>query len=116
MNAERVIASYRRACDRHLEVRRYTGAGTARPQITAAVMGFVNNYQPHELVAGSGIQQGDRKAIVVVQDLIEKQFPLPLRRADKLLLDGREVNIEAVDDESRRIGDTLVAYELQIRG
>lgn len=117
MTPDQVMASYRRSLDQAIRVRRYTGSGANRPRWDVTVMGQAIGYQPHELIAGSGIQQGDRKVILLAQDLIDRQFPLPLVKGDKLILWGKqEVNVEAIDDSTRRIGNTLIAYEVQARG
>lgn len=116
MTPEAVISSYRRALDQHLTVRRYAGTGSNRAHFDVGVAGDVTGYQPHELVPGSVIQQGDRKVLLLVEHLIDRQFALPVTTADKVVVRGRELAIIAVDDSTRRIGDTLIAYELQCRG
>ena len=62
------------------------------------------------------IQQGDRKVILLADDLLAAQFALPLKKGDKIVIRGRETNIEAPDDNTRRVRGVLVAYELQVRG
>lgn len=95
-------------------IRRYTGAGTNRPFFDATVRARVTGYEPDEL-AGS-IQQGDRKLIVLAEELIAAQIPLNLRKGDKAVVRGTELNIEAADDSTRRVQGELIAYELQVRG
>lgn len=95
-------------------VRRYTGTGTTRPRFDAEVRGRVTGYQPHELVGS--IVQGDRKVIVLAQDLLDRQFPLNLVKGDKAVVRGKELNIEAADDSTRRVAGVLIAYVLQVRG
>lgn len=117
MSAEAIKASYRRMLalvGEPVAIRRYTGAGPNRPRFDVVALARVTDYAPDELVGS--IQQGDRKVILLVEDLVTAQFPLPLAKGDKVVIRGRETNIEAPDDNSRRVGNTLVAYELRVRG
>jgi len=98
----------------NVTIRRYTGAGIGRPYFDCAVRARVADYQPHELV--DGIVQGDRRLIVLAQDLIDRQFALPVRVKDKVIVRGAELNVEAVDDSTRRVAGVLVAIELRARG
>lgn len=82
-------------------------AGTADLTVVARITG----YKPSEL--GGGIRQGDRKAVLLAQGVT---FDPPLRPLDKLILRGRILNIEIVDDSTRRAGGELIAYELTVRG
>jgi hypothetical protein len=68
-------------------------------------------YQPKELIGA--IVQGDRKVIALIDAL---GALLPLTTTDKLVIRGREVAIKAVDDNTRRIGGTLIALEIQAAG
>ncbi|MGD9880458.1 MAG: hypothetical protein AB7F22_10615 [Reyranella sp.] len=117
MTPATVKASYRRAIDQAgepLTVRRYTGAGASRPRVDVSVRGRVVDYRPDELVGT--IQQGDRMIILLVEDLVAAQFPMPLRKGDKIVVRGRELNIEDPDDNTRRVAGVLIAYELRARG
>lgn len=117
MTPDSVKSAYRRMLDivgEPVLIRRYTGAGTNRPKFDATVQARVTEYDPSELIGS--IQQGDRKLIVLADDLIEAQFALPLRKGDKAVVRGRELNIEAPDDNTRRVNGVLIAYELQVRG
>jgi hypothetical protein len=95
-------------------IRRYTGTGTNRPFFDAEVRAVVTGYTPHEL-AGT-IQQGDLKAIVLADDLIDAQFAIPITSNDKAVVRGKERAIIAPDDSTRRVGGILIAYELTVRG
>jgi hypothetical protein len=109
--------SYRRMVDEYGELvtlRRYTGTGESRTKFDAEVRARVTDYTKDELVGS--IQQGDRKVIVLAEDLITELFPLPLVASDKVVVRGRELAILAPDDSTRRIGTTLIAYELTARG
>jgi len=95
-------------------VRRYFGTGTNRSKFEVNVMARVVGYGPQELVGT--IVQGDQKLIVMVEDLETFQFPLPLVKNDKVVVRGKELNVEAPDGNTRRIKGELIAYELQVRG
>lgn len=95
-------------------IRRYTGAGASRPYFDAEAQARVMGYEPHEIVGT--ISQGDRKLIVLAEDLIAAQFALPVKKGDKAVVRGVELNIEAADDSTRRVGTELIALELQCRG
>ncbi|RUU37219.1 hypothetical protein EOD08_15835 [Mesorhizobium sp. M6A.T.Ca.TU.002.02.2.1] len=117
MTVDEVKAAYREMLDevgQDILIRRYTGTGADRPYFDAGVKARVLGYEPKE-IAGT-IAQGDRKLIVLVRDLIDRQFALPVVRGDKAVIRGEEVNIEAADDSTRRFGNELIALELQVRG
>lgn len=97
-------------------VRRYTPAtgGVGRPKFDAEVRARVTGYAPEELVGS--IVQGDRKVILLVEDLIAKQFAMPVLASDKIVVRGKEFAIIAPDDSTRRIANVLIAYELTARG
>ncbi|MGE0290328.1 MAG: hypothetical protein AB7I42_24910 [Bradyrhizobium sp.] len=117
MTPDESRADYRATMDRVGEVvliRRYTGSGQNRPHFDAEVRARVMGYEPTELVGG--VIQGDRKLIVLAEDMIAAQVPLDLRKGDKAVIRGKECNIEAADDNKRRVAGALIAYELQVRG
>lgn len=95
-------------------VRRYTGAGPNRPRFDAEVMAVVAGYDEKDFVGT--IVQGDRKVILLAQDLIDAQVALPITTNDKLLVRGKELAIIAADDSTRRVSGVLIAFELQCRG
>lgn len=116
MTPDQIAADYRRAMDAAGEVvvfRRFTGAGSARPYFDAELRARVTDYEPKELVGT--IQAGDRRLVALADDLIAAQVPPP-RKGDKIVVRGKELNIEAVDDNTRRVQGVLIAYELQVRG
>lgn len=117
MTPEQVKATYRRMLDQvgePITLRRYTGTGASRPYFDAPVQARVTEFEAHELVGG--IQQGDRKLIVLAQDLFDAQWPAPPKKDDKAVVRGKVLNIEAVDDSTRRVATVLVAYEIVVRG
>jgi hypothetical protein len=71
-------------------------------------------YIPSELIGT--INQGDRRVIILVDDLETRQFPIPVTKNDKMVVRGKEINIESVDDNTRRINGELIAYDIQARG
>ena len=81
------------------------------PAATVTVKARVMGYKPDEL--GGGVQQGDRRIIVMAEDI---SFAGGLEPGDKAVVGGTLLNISAVDDMTRRIGDTLIAYDLTARG
>jgi hypothetical protein len=124
LTAQEVIDSYREALLRRGElnddgtkavsIRRYTGSGADRAFDDTPVLARVVGYQPNELVGL--IKQGDQKLIVFAQDLTDAEFEEPIRDSDKAIVRGNELSIQAVDGNTRRVGGTLIAYELQVRG
>jgi hypothetical protein len=103
-------------------VRRYAGKGVSRAVTAeASALARVAMYKPEQLVGG--IVQGDRKVIVlndpaatVASGQVALATMLPLSNDDKLVISGREVAIQGVDDQTRRIQGVLVALEIQVRG
>ncbi len=117
MNAAAARASHRRMITEvgeTIKIRRYSGTGNARTSTDYEVLARVMGYQPHELVGG--IVQGDRKLIVLADDLEASELTLPVLKTDKAVVRGKELAIQGVDDSTRRIGGTLIAYEITARG
>ena len=113
--AESVKADYRRELKEFVTVRRFTGTGSNRPVFDAQnIRARVFGYDAKELIGG--IQQGDRKAILYADDVIESGLALPITDKDKLVVRGIELSIIAPDDSTRRVDGILIAYELQVRG
>ncbi len=110
-------ATYRRFIDLVGElviIRRYSGSGANRPHYDVEVKGRVVAYLPHENIGT--IQQGDKKLVILADDLLAGQISLPLHKGDKAVIRGKEHNIESPDDNTRRIDGVLIAYEIQVRG
>lgn len=113
MTADELKAHYAAELDETIIVRRYTGSGASRPRFDAEVRGKAWGYSAKELVGS--IQQGDTRVIVLVSDLIDKGFALPLTSADKVVVKGREIAI--ISPGTRKAPDgTVVAYDIQARG
>lgn len=119
MNAAEALASHRAMLaevGEDIVIRRYTGdADPNRPKTDIIARARVTGYQPRDMVGG--ISVGDRKVIVMV-DTLGALLPIVPGRdsADKAVVRGKELTIIAVDDSTRRIGGTLIALELQVRG
>jgi hypothetical protein len=117
MTPAEVRQSYRENMDavgETIAIRRYTGTGVARVPADTDVRARVTGYDERELVGT--IQQGDRKIIVLVEDLTSAGFAIPVTPNDKVVLRGTMISIVTVDDSTRRIQGELVAYEIQARG
>jgi len=124
ISAEQLKSDYRRLIDEDFEdviIRRYTGTGTNRPKIDVTVRARVIGYQPFELTGT--IQQGDRRAICLAEDVTKpttdsppQQLTLPVTPADKIVVRGKELQIIASDDSTRRVQGELIALEIQARG
>src|SRR5262245_12186831 len=118
MNRDSITDTYRRMLTDNFEivtVRRYlTGSGANRPKFDVEVKARVMGFSPDELVGQ--VQQGDRKVIMLAKDLIDAQFSIPIKASDKVVVRGRECAIIAPDDSTRRLGTTIIAYELVARG
>lgn len=116
MTPEAAIGMYRRliASGEDVLLRRYTGTGATRAKFEVRVRAKVAGYEPQDLVGS--VQQGDRKVIVLAEDVDAAQFPVPITNSDKIVVRGKELTIQSVDDSTRRIAGVLVAYELPVRG
>jgi hypothetical protein len=114
--SDRVRASYRRALAKFetVTIRRYYGSGTPRPKYEKACAARVMAYQSSEIVGP--IVQGDRKIILLAEDLEAGDVALPLLVSDKAVVRSKELAIIAIDDNTRRVDGVLCAYVLQVRG
>lgn len=117
-------AGYRRAIARTGETvtfQRISGqpgqGATILPIGGATVQAIVNSYQVEAPVMGvkreGAITLGDRRIIVLADDLAQAGFPLPLRKNDRVVVQGETLNIETVDPSTRSFGG---AIELRAKG
>ncbi|CAB4142659.1 hypothetical protein UFOVP452_28 [uncultured Caudovirales phage] len=90
-------------------LRTFTGAGASRTPADATVRARVRGYAPAELVGG--VTQGDRELIVLAEDVATAP-----KKGDQVIVRGRTLNVEAVDDSTRRFAGILMAYVLTARG
>lgn len=117
MTPDAAKAMYRRriGVGKTILVRRYTGAGPNRPKYDVPVRARVMGYMPHQLIGG--IQQGDRKVILLAEDLDAAGFAGPITTNDRIVVDNDpEMKIIAPDKATRECQGVLIAYELQVRG
>jgi hypothetical protein len=114
MNPETVRDSYRRAIDENGEIVTIRRYGPNRQKFDVAVRARVVGFSPSELVGV--VQQGDRRVVILAEDLINAQFAIPIKASDKCEVRGVECAIIAPDDSTRRLGTNLIAYDLVIRG
>ena len=96
------------------QLRRLNGAGGTLTWHEVSVRAFMRQFRPDEIVPGSGILQGDRMIIIGTAEIDAAQWPAPPRRDDKLLIDGRLLNVQAV--EIRHIGGVVERYDMVVRG
>lgn len=92
-------------------LRRYLGPLLANP-VDVTCRATVRGYTAAELVGG--IAEGDRLAILSPTEATAASWPLPPRRGDKLVIGGRETNIEHPDNIT--MGGALVRMNLRVRG
>ena len=95
----------------------------AAPEATG-LRARVTGFTPEELA--SGIDQGARKVILLAEDLdaaiAAGDWPAPLAgtgailKDDTLVVRGVPVNVDRVDDSTRRVAGELIAYELTVIG
>lgn len=117
MNVEGIKARYREALSKRgetIKIRRYTGTGPSRPMFEVECRAVVTGYQPEEMVGG--IQQADKKAIVLHEDLAGTGLSLPLTNSDFAIVKGKQHAIRVPDDATRRVAGVVIAYELQVIG
>jgi hypothetical protein len=120
MTPEAARATYRRLIGENGEtvlIRRYTGTGSgARPTSEWSGRARVIGYDAAELIGG--IVQGDRRIILLHEDLVAGGCPLPIQTGAnwKAVVRGVELQIKAVDDNTRRIAGELIAHEIRAGG
>lgn len=117
MSVDAIKASYRTSLAKYGEtitIRRVTGTGPNRPKFEVNVRARVTGFAPQELIGG--IQQADRKAIVLHDDLVAAGFALPITNSDYAVVQGRQHAIRVPDNATRRVAGVTIAYELQIVG
>src|SRR5215211_6775027 len=104
---ESAYAAYVNRKGETITVRRRTPGGI----VDALARARIDGYTPDELVAG--INQGDRKVLILAADLTAAGWPVPLKRNDQLFVRGRLLNVEDVDDNTHRHGGDLAAYQVR---
>lgn len=114
------VAGYRRALEARGEqvvFRRETGQAPNVQTVDAVVTAIVMNYQveptPMPVEPEGEVTLGDRMIIVLEADLRTREFPLPLRKNDKVFVKGEWLNIETLDPSKRGIAG---AIEIHAKG
>lgn len=92
-------------------VRRLTGANPQIP-LDCSVKAVVRGYAPQELVGG--IAQTDRKVTISPAEMARAQWPWPVKKDDRILIDGKATVVQSV--EVRKIGDAPAMLIAQVRG
>lgn len=72
----------------------------------------VVEFSPDQLVGP--IVQGDRKLIMLAADV--EGVTLSLTQNCKCVVRGKELQVKAIDDNTRRVAGDLIAYELVVGG
>jgi hypothetical protein len=109
---EAALTAYRHSIDvtgEVLTLRTFTGSGAARTPTDVIVRARVRAYEPSDMAGGT--VQGDREIIVLAADV-----PTAPVKGDQVLVRGKWMTVQAVDDSTRRIADTLMAYVIVARG
>ncbi len=124
MTPPRARAAYRRQISAHGErVTLRRESLDPAPEATG-LRARVTGFTPEELA--SGIDQGARKIILLAEDLgaaiAAGDWPAPpagtgaILKDDTLVVRGVPVNVDRVDDSTRRVAGELIAYELTVIG
>jgi hypothetical protein len=107
------LAAYRRGLARagqSVVVQRWTGQAPNRTVTAATVSAFVRYYAPDDAsVARTGFGEGkpgaitqtERHVIVLACDLQDQLFPLPVKKNDKIVVQGETLNVTDVDPNTR---------------
>ena len=92
-------------------VRRLTGTNPQIP-LDCSVKAVVRGYAPAELVGG--ISQSDKKVTISHAEMSRVQWPWPLKKDDRVLIDGKAAVVQSV--ELRKIGNDVALCVAQVRG
>ncbi|MGN6585803.1 MAG: hypothetical protein ACTHJV_19080 [Rhizobiaceae bacterium] len=103
-------AMYRRQFDMHGRKVTITRPG-ADPLQNVRVR--ITTFTPEEIAGGVAV--GNRKVIVLAEDVPDSFAPL--KKGDSVLVDGKSLMFtQTPDDQTRRVGETLIAYECIVAG
>jgi hypothetical protein len=116
------VAGYRRALVARGEpvtFVRINGDAPNTESFSASVTAIVMGNSPTTSIGGfagdDAITEGDRKIIVLNDDLAAARFPLPLQKNDKVIVQGEEMNIERVDPSTRGIAGAWDVIAMGVR-
>ena len=79
------------------------------------VNGWVIQVAPSDVVGS--VQQLSREAIILAADVVASGFPLPfLPKQDRIVWNGKALAITSIDEGSRAVQGTVLAYVLKVAG
>lgn len=86
------------------------------PSIDRSVRARVTGFAPEELVGG--VNQGQRKVIVLAEDVETSGFPLPIKSGanDRVVVGGKPMMVDHVDEHTARLGGVQLAYLITATG
>lgn len=116
LDGERVRRDWESALKRQgevIEIGRQTGTSPAA-WFWSPCRARVKGYRPDPLVGST--QQGEITIKVFLPDLIDGRFPLPVRTTDKVKVRGTEKQINAVDNNTGRVGTTQIYVKIMAVG
>lgn len=85
-----------------------------RGATSVSVRAKPSNNAPSELVGA--IDQRDRFFIVLYDELVAADFPVPPAKGDRLTFAGNTLAVQAVDQATRRVAGEQIAYDIVARG
>jgi hypothetical protein len=85
-----------------------------RGATTAIALGRIVQPKPDELI--DTLDQTQKVAIVLAEDLEAAGFPLPPQKGDVLTASDSDWFVEFVNNVTRKVGSTVIAYDLTVVG
>lgn len=117
MTPEYAELVYRRFLTNSVTIRRYTGkAGPDRTVTEVECRAWIRADPLRQEPMVSDLKELVYHAVVLVEDLANAGFPLPLNGADKLVFQGKEFAVSFPDNATRSVGTELIAYNLRVKG
>lgn len=116
LDGERARSDWESALGRQgetIEIGRQTGS-TPNSLFRVACRARVKGYRPDALVGQ--VSQGEMVIKAFFPDLIANRFPLPVRDTDHVVVRGQRRQINAVDSNTGRIGDTQIFVKIMAVG
>jgi hypothetical protein len=95
-------------------LRRMSGTGALRTGVDVSVVAVVRGFQPHDLAAGTGLQQGDRVVTLTDHEIAAAAWPGPPRKGDQVVIGGVTTVVQSV--ETRHLGEAVDRHVLAVRG
>ena len=105
-------ANYRENLHEPVSIRRITGSGPSRTDVTYATVGRVFNAERKELTGG--FAQQDRTAIIYAPLLFDAGMPSDVVIGD-YLIDQDGIQHTVYEVQVRRVEGVTIAYELTVR-